>query len=106
MKAIYGVYGMMEWEAVIPTRSNKVKISFTGGSLSGYGTTPAKFVTTNPAIIHLIESSPQFRSGRIRLLHREADPLAGTASEPIVENMPEESSPIETPAPIKKIKKK
>ena len=106
MKAIYGVYGMMEWEAVIPTRSNKVKICFTGGSLSGYGTTPAKFSTTNPAIIHLIESSPQFRSGRIRLLHREADQEPEDSPEPTEENIPAPSPPAGGTAPIKKIKKK
>lgn len=58
---------MMEWVALIPTPCNMMRIRFSGGSLSGYGVTPATYSTDNPAIQHLIENSDFFRSGRIRL---------------------------------------
>ena len=71
MKATYGVTGIMEWVALIPTRQNLVKVRFRGGSLSGYGVTPATFTTENPVIMRMIEESSYFRRGKIRLLRKE-----------------------------------
>lgn len=80
MKATYGVMGMMEWNALIPTRSNLLRVRFTGGSLSGYGVTPATYTTDNPAVARLIETSSYFRRGRIRLLSKEEDPPCGVTA--------------------------
>ena len=71
MKATYGVMGMMEWIALIPTANNTVRVRFSGGSLSGYGVTPATFTTSNPVLIKMIEGSSYFRSGKIKLIRRE-----------------------------------
>lgn len=84
MKATYGVSGMMEWVALIPMRRNIVRVRFKGGSLSGYGVTPATFTTTNPVVMRMIEESGYYRSGKIRLISKENDahgnlPPAGAA---------------------------
>ena len=42
-------------------------VKFTGGTLSGYGITPAKYTTSDEVIQKMIENSPHFRSGKIIL---------------------------------------
>ena len=39
----YGVSGYMEWVALIECGKATVKVHFSGGSLTGYGVTPAEF---------------------------------------------------------------
>lgn len=62
---VYGVYGIMEWQALIHTGRSSVRIPFTGGMLSAYGVVPATFSTANPALQRLIEQSAYFRRGKI-----------------------------------------
>lgn len=66
-KKVYGVPGMMEWHAVIPIGKSSMCVKFTGGTLSGYGITPAKYTTSDEVIQKMIENSPHFRSGKIIL---------------------------------------
>lgn len=73
MKATYGVMGMMEWIALIPAAHNTVRVRFSGGSMSGYGVTPATFTTTNPVVMEMIEKSEYFERGKIRLIRKEND---------------------------------
>ncbi len=40
-------------------------VEFTGGRSSGYGNHWAGFATDDPVLAYLIESSPEFKSGRI-----------------------------------------
>lgn len=61
----YGVNGMMEWYAMIPAGRSVLRVHFTGGTVTGYGVTPATFVTDNPAVMHLIENSYWFRKNKI-----------------------------------------
>ena len=58
---------MMEWHAVIPIGKSSMCVKFTGGTLSGYGITPAKYTTSDEVIQKMIENSPHFRSGKIIL---------------------------------------
>lgn len=67
-RAVYGVYGLTEWQVLLPAGRAKVRVRFTGGSLSGYGVVPATFVTSNPYVQKLVQNSPEFRSRRIRLI--------------------------------------
>lgn len=67
-RKIYGVRGLVEWEAVINCGCAKVKIQFKGGSISGYGEVPATYTTENPMYQHVIENSCYFKSGRIFLV--------------------------------------
>lgn len=43
MKKTYGVNGMMEWNAIIPVGRTSVRVHFTGGTVTGYGVSPATF---------------------------------------------------------------
>lgn len=61
----YGVLGLMEWNALIPVGRSTLRVHFSGGTVTGFGVTPAKFTTDNPAVQLLIEQSHWFRSGRI-----------------------------------------
>lgn len=64
----YGVSGYMEWVALIECGKATVKVHFSGGSLTGYGVTPAEFTTQNPMTQAIIENSKEFKSGKIILL--------------------------------------
>lgn len=68
----YGVSGYMEWVALIECGKATVKVHFSGGSLTGYGVTPAEFTTQNPMTQAIIENSKEFKNGKIFLL-REID---------------------------------
>lgn len=58
----------MEWIALIECGKATVKVHFSGGSLTGYGVTPAEFTTQNPMTQAIIENSKEFKSGKIFLL--------------------------------------
>lgn len=63
----YGIYGMMEYQAVIKTGSKSVlKVTFENGSLTAMGTNPATYSTSNYMLQHAIENSQQFKSGLIK----------------------------------------
>ena len=64
----YGIYGYIEYQAVINVGKNKIKIPFTGGTVSAFGTTPATFETDNLVAQISIEHSSEYRSGKISLL--------------------------------------
>ena len=61
----FGVYGVMEWVALIPAGRTVVRVHFTGGAMSGYGVTPATHTTTNRAVYSLIRRSHWYKCGRI-----------------------------------------
>lgn len=61
----YGVSGLMEWDTVIPVGKATMKVHFSGGSLTGYGVTPATFTTEDPMKQMIIEKSDYFKSGKI-----------------------------------------
>lgn len=67
-KKVYGVIGMMEWHALIPIGKSSLNVKFTGGTLTGYGVTPAKYTTSDAVIQKMIENSEYFKNGRIKLL--------------------------------------
>lgn len=58
----------MDWTTQIKAGKGSVSVHFTGGALTAYGVTPAKFTTSNPFFQNVIEGSEQFQSGRIELL--------------------------------------
>lgn len=65
----YGVFGMMEYQAVIKVGSkNTMKVNFTDGSLTAMGTNPAHYSTDNFMVQHAIENSHDFKRGLIRKL--------------------------------------
>lgn len=66
---IYGVVGMLEYQALIKVGSAKMKIPFTNGSSNEAGRTPATFSTSNTVIQLAIENSKEFKAGLIRRVH-------------------------------------
>lgn len=67
-KKTYGVKGMIEWHALIPFGKSMMSVKFTGGTLTGYGISPAKFTTSDKIAQSVIERSDLFKSGKIMLL--------------------------------------
>lgn len=61
----YGVYGLTEWYAVVKAGNAHISVPFTGGATSGYGCTPARFVTDSRALATIIESTNLFKQGKI-----------------------------------------
>ena len=78
---IYGVAGMLEYQALINVGSAKMKIPFTNGSSNEAGRTPATFSTNNPIIQLAIENSKEFKAGLIRTVH-----VAATDEEVYIES--------------------
>ena len=64
----YGVRGLMEWVCNIPVGKSHMRIEFTGGVLTSYGNTPAKYVTKDLLQQTIIEHSESFKKKRIVLL--------------------------------------
>lgn len=64
----YGVRGLMEWVCNIPVGKSHMRIYFTGGVLTSYGNTPAKYVTKDLLQQTIIEHSEFFKKKRIVLL--------------------------------------
>lgn len=71
-KTTYGVYNMIEWHALLRMGKATVKVPFTGGSITTQGVTPATFTTEDPIVQFAIESSPQFKNGKIKAIQRVA----------------------------------
>jgi hypothetical protein len=108
IRKTYGVSGLMDWTTQIKAGKGSVSVHFTGGALTAYGVTPAKYSTSNPFFQSVIENSKQFKSGRIELLGtmevpddaatkaRKARMAAKAAEKPAKD----EQSPVtETPVP-------
>lgn len=68
IRKVYGVSGLMDWTTNINVGKAAVSVHFTGGALTAYGVTPAKYVTSSPFFQHVIENSDPFKNGRIKLL--------------------------------------
>ena len=108
---IYGVAGMLEYQALIKVGSAKMKIPFTNGSTNESGRTPATFSTSNPIIQLAIENSKEFKCGLIRRVHAvntdeevyiESEHVALQGNEP--ENTSDETGSNEIPnEPVKEV---
>lgn len=64
----YGVSGLMDLTMQIKAGKGSVSVHFSGGALTAYGVTPARYSTDNTFFQNVIEGSEQFKSGRIELL--------------------------------------
>lgn len=114
IRKTYGVSGLMDWTTQIKAGKGSVSVHFTGGALTAYGVTPAKYSTSNPFFQSVIENSKQFKSGRIELLGtmevpddaatkaRKARMAAKAAEKPAneVQSTVTETPVPETPAPV------
>ena len=73
MTKVYGVKGLMEWNALIPVGKSFLRVHFTDGSLSGYGVSPAVYRTSDEFTQQLIEGSDLFKRGKIYLVATYGD---------------------------------
>ena len=65
----YGVYGMMEYQAIIKIGRATLKVMFTDGSITAMGQNPAKYTTSDFIVQHAIENSSDFKKGRIHVVN-------------------------------------
>ena len=119
IRKTYGVSGLMDWTTQIKAGKGSVSVHFTGGALTAYGVTPAKYSTSNPFFQSVIENSNQFKSGRIELLGtmevpddaatkarkarmaaKAAEKPANEVQSPVTPITPTEESPAEEGQPI------
>lgn len=73
MRKTYAARGLLDWQIALNAGGAIIRICFTGGSMGTNGVLPAKYVTDNPAVQHLIEKSDHFKRGRIILLRQEPE---------------------------------
>lgn len=64
----YGVYGMMEYQAIIKIGRATLKVLFTDGSITSLGQNPAQYTTSDFIVQHAIENSNDFKRGRITVV--------------------------------------
>lgn len=58
----------MEWYCRIRVGGAHMDVHFTGGSMTGRGNVPAKYMTENPLVQTVIENSAYYKEGRIQLI--------------------------------------
>ena len=78
----YGVRGLMEWQARLQHGRTVLIVDFTGGTLSGYGVSPALHTTDNAAVQQIIEHSEPWRRKKIFLVREEQIKEPATAPTP------------------------
>lgn len=103
----YGVYGMMEYQAIIKIGRATLKVLFTDGSMTSIGENPAKYTTSDFLTQHAIENSSDFKRGRIQVVNTieldedvriERNPAkpstqtANVAAKAVIDNKPTEAS--------------
>lgn len=103
----YGVYGMMEYQAIIKIGRATLKVLFTDGSMTYIGQNPAKYTTSDFLTQHAIENSSDFKRGRIQVVNTieldedvriERNPAkpstqtANVAAKAVIDNKPTEAS--------------
>ena len=103
----YGVYGMMEYQAIIKIGRATLKVLFTDGSMTAIGQNPAKYTTSDFLVQRAIENSSDFKRGRIQVVNTieldeevriERNPAkpstqtANVAAKAVIDNKPTEAS--------------
>ena len=61
----YGINGLLEWHGILSAGGIKIKVSFTGGTTTGFGVAPATFTTKDDLSQYVIEHSEKFKKGQI-----------------------------------------
>lgn len=81
MKKTYGIYGKVEQLIVLHAGRASMTLHFEGGAITPYGTSPAEFTTSNPMWQAVIERSPEFTGGLIKLVRQYGEPAKEPAKE-------------------------
>lgn len=64
----YGIKGLLEWHGIVSAGKINMEVSFTNGSTTSVGVSPASFITKDELTQFVIENSDQFKNGRIVLV--------------------------------------
>ncbi|MGM9694758.1 MAG: hypothetical protein ACI3YC_07100 [Alloprevotella sp.] len=64
----YGINGFMDYQAIIKVGKANISIMFSDGTMTAFGSNPAKFTTDNFIIQQSIERSNEFKKGFIKVL--------------------------------------
>ena len=87
----YGIYGLLEWHGTVQCGGITMKLSFTNGSTTAYGVSPATFTTKDEATQFVIENSDKFKSGKIKLINRRE--FVGAPDKKVVPVVPKVTTP-------------
>ncbi|MDE7394032.1 MAG: hypothetical protein K2M80_06120 [Muribaculaceae bacterium] len=90
----YGVFNYVEWHARIKMGKARMKVSFTGGSISSQGVIPATHTTSNPIAQLGIEQSEEFKSGIIKKIRS----VTLDEEMPVERERPKKEKPVSMPA--------
>ena len=71
VRKTYAARGLLDFKMALTAGGALIRICFSGGSMGTNGVISAKYTTDNPALIHLIEMSHQYKSNRIYLYKTE-----------------------------------
>lgn len=76
MHKTYQAPGMLDWLLSVPVGKSFVKFHFRGGFRTAIENKSALFSTSDPALQHILEHSPQFKRGCVTLLSSTPDEKA------------------------------
>ena len=99
---VYERPGLTFWQTVVYAGAAAFELTFQGGKSTNRGFFPATLTTSNEVLQEIIENSPQFRKGLIRLVStsgtptRRPKPSKPQASSPATKT-PDNSEPTPTP---------
>ena len=71
IRKTYAARGLLDFKMALNVGGAIIRLCFSGGGMGSNGIIPAKYTTDNPAIMSLIEKSPQFESKRVYLFKHE-----------------------------------
>lgn len=84
---VYGVSGVMEWNALIRVGEGVISIPFRHGSYTGFSSQSAEYRTDSPFYQMIIENSALFKEGKIHIINDYRDKSTHISKEEPTENI-------------------
>lgn len=84
---VYGVSGVMEWNALIRVGEGVISIPFRHGSYTGFSSQSAEYRTDSPFYQMIIENSALFKEGKIHIINDYRDKPTHISKEEPTENI-------------------
>lgn len=84
---VYGVSGVMEWNALIRVGEGVISIPFRHGSYTGFSSQSAEYRTDSPFYQMIIENSALFKEGKIHIINDYRDKSTHISEEEATENI-------------------
>lgn len=83
---VYGVSGVMEWNALIRVGEGVISIPFRNGSYTGFSSQSAEYRTDSEFYQMIIENSTLFKEGKIYIINDYRDKSTHISEEEPTEN--------------------